>query len=404
MLCTLAPPPPLSGRSSCPPRGTAGRTPPSSTSSPPRPVIAPSPCSCVAPTTKLGLPIPDSSALRESARRTYTAHQGLAGRGRASGGIVLYLDRLAPYELRRYRRCLAVSARQYAVRDESRPGREDDSVGQVCVSAEKDEAPGEDAAARGDDRKQKEGSGDGFPPCREGRGGTAGRGGGDHLVRQSCRGKVTLQDQTFALDSFVTQRDHNARKCLFGAQRRGFFLAFSWRAPDVRPPQFTTDNCRRRRLNARQYWHLASAARSGFACPVPSRRVGRRASVMTRLPARPSASVAFYVRRALRTVASLPKPRPRLGLAPEGRVIAKGSQPTAWCRLAWYEVIIILNQILSGFFGRRNSANNRSFETGRVRRKLLQYHPITLPEPYCDRAMISASIIGRRGDENLRII
>lgn len=48
---------------------------------------------------------------------------------------MLYLDRLAPYELRRYRRCLAVSARQYAVRDESRPGREDDSVGQVCVSA-----------------------------------------------------------------------------------------------------------------------------------------------------------------------------------------------------------------------------------------------------------------------------
>ncbi|EJK60136.1 hypothetical protein THAOC_19568 [Thalassiosira oceanica] len=32
--------------------------------------------------------------------------------------------------------------------------------------------------------------------------------------------------------------------------------------------------------------------------------VGR--AVMTRLPARPSASVAFYVRRALRTVASLP--------------------------------------------------------------------------------------------------
>ncbi|EJK63587.1 hypothetical protein THAOC_15744 [Thalassiosira oceanica] len=36
-----------------------------------------------------------------------------------------------------------------------------------------------------------------------------------------------------------------------------------------------------------------------------------------------------------------------------------------------YEYIIILNQILSGFFGRRNSANNRSFETARVRRKFL---------------------------------
>ncbi|EJK51007.1 hypothetical protein THAOC_29866, partial [Thalassiosira oceanica] len=75
------------------------------------------------------------------------------------------------------------------------------------------------------------------------------------------------------------------------------------------------------------YWHLASAARSGFAVCL-SRRVGRRASCDARLPARPSASVAFYVRRALRTVASLPKPRPRLGLAPEGRVIAIDSGTT----------------------------------------------------------------------------
>lgn len=58
-----------------------------------------------------------------------------------------------------------------------------------------------------------------------------------------------------------------------------------------------------------------------------------------------------------------------------------------------YEYIIILNQILSGFFGRRNSANNRSFESGQRRRTLLQYLPSRDPEPFCNRAPISASII-----------
>ncbi|EJK68548.1 hypothetical protein THAOC_10260 [Thalassiosira oceanica] len=49
------------------------------------------------------------------------------------------------------------------------------------------------------------------------------------------------------------------------------------------------------------------------------------------------------------------------------------------------------------------AANNRSFESGQRRVSLLQYLSISDPEPYCDRALINASIIRRRRDENLSI-
>ena len=68
-----------------------------------------------------------------------------------------------------------------------------------------------------------------------------------------------------------------------------------------------------------------------------------------------------------------------------------------------YEYIIILSPILLGSFGRRNSANNRGFDTGRGRGTLLQYLPSTDPESFYNRAPISASIIHRRSDENLLI-
>jgi len=68
-----------------------------------------------------------------------------------------------------------------------------------------------------------------------------------------------------------------------------------------------------------------------------------------------------------------------------------------------YERLIILNQILLGFFGRRNSANNRSFESKQRRKTLLQYLTSSDPEPYYDRALISASILRFQYDDILRI-
>ena len=60
-----------------------------------------------------------------------------------------------------------------------------------------------------------------------------------------------------------------------------------------------------------------------------------------------------------------------------------------------YERLIIMNQILSGSFGRHNSANKSFFESKQEqgRRTLLQYLTSPLPESHYERPLISASIL-----------